>query len=357
MASTNFLITKKIAQMFIVALPYTTDESELFSAVEKYIEIGVGGLMLGVGGKLPFVQTGGDTDIKKLKTLTAKLKSFDPNLFLAIDGEGGDIFNLFENASTLKPQRYYGLEFENSGSTEQYEKDLNEYIGEMREVGINMNFAPILGTAKIGYKGYLSEHDRAYSDKGETVKKLSGIAIRKMRENKTIAVSKHFPGYGHIDKDPHIHLSELEVCDENNLFGYTIAEHNISAIMKGHVLSPVDKEYPATISEKTENYLREELEFTGLSITDQIFMNSLSQYYDRNGGDEKYTKRVVDAAKTNDIILMSYPSVGGKINIDSHNHFPRLHSAIAEAIENGEIDENKINESFERIMESKRAIV
>lgn len=345
---------KKIAQMFIVALPYTTDEKELYETVKKYIDIGVGGLMLGIGGKLPFVQEGGVTNIEKLKALTDKLKSLDPNLFLAIDGEGGDIFNLFENTSALKPQRYYGLEYENSGSTKEYEKDLDEYIKLMREVGINMNFSPILGVAKEGYKGYLSEHDRAYSDKEETVKKLSGIAIKKMRENGIIAVGKHFPGYGGIDKNPHDHLSEIENCDKNDTFGFAIRELSINAIMKGHVLSPIDNEQPATISKKVEKYLRDDLGFTGLGVTDAIFMHALGHYYEGFGKDESYTKMAVSVAKTNDLILMSYPKKeGGKIDIDSHKHFPRLHSAVLKAVENGEIDESKINESFERIINFK----
>ncbi|HJL55731.1 MAG TPA: glycoside hydrolase family 3 N-terminal domain-containing protein [Candidatus Paceibacterota bacterium] len=349
---------KKIAQMFIVALPYTTDEKELFETVEKYIDIGVGGLMLGLGGKLPFVETNNITDIKKLKALTDKLKSLDPNLFLAIDGEGGKIFNLFKNASVLKSQRYYGLEFENSGNTKEYEKDLDEYIKLMRKVHINMNFAPILGTAKEGYKGYLSEHDRAYSDKEETVKKLSGIAIKKMSENGIIAVGKHFPGYGGIDENPHLHLSKLEAYDKNDPFGFAIGKLGINAIMKGHVLSSIDEDMPATISEKVEKYLRKSLGFTGLVVTDAIFMHGLGHHYEKFGGDGNYTKRAVSVAKTNDIILMSYPKgANGEIDISAHEHFPRLHKAIVEEVMKGEIDKSKIDESYERIMKLKRVIM
>lgn len=364
MPNTNISIEKKVAQMFITATPLLDDEKEFFGVIEKYISIGVGGFMIGVGGKLPFAQTDGVTDIKKLKKLTDKLKSLDPNLFLAIDGEGGEIFNLFENISTLKSQRHYGLEFEKSGSTQEYENDLDEYIGIMKECGINMNFAPVLDTAKNGYKGYLSEHNRAYSDKEETVKKLSGIAINKMRENEIIAVGKHFPGYGHIEKNPHTYLSVLStdgVCkDKQNLFGNAISNHKIMAMMKGHVLSPIDKEIPATLSEKVEKHLREKLNFGGLSITDEIFMHSLSKYYDAFGGDKDHTKRVVAVAKANDIILMSYPKQknedGTIAQTDIYDNFEKLHNSVVQAVRVGEIDENKINESYERIAKIKSKI-
>ena len=344
--------------MFLVALPYTTDEKELFDTVEKYMEIGVGGFMLGIGGKLPYVQTDGVVDTTKLKTLINKLKQSDPTLFIAIDGEGGSLFNLFENISSLRPQRDYGLEYEKSGSTQQYEKDLDEYIKIMKEVGINMNFAPIFGSAKKGYEGYLSAYNRAYSDKDETVKRLSSIAVKKMQENGITVVGKHFPEYGSIDENPHTHLSKIETYDENDTLSSTMSEGIVKVIMKGHVLSPIDEDVPATISEKVEKYIREDLGFKGLSMTDEIFMHSLSRYYDDFGGDANHTKRVVAAAKTNDIILMSYPKQkhgnGTILQVESHDHFEKLHSAVLKATENADIDKSKINESFDRIMELKK---
>ena len=344
--------------MFLVALPYTTNEKDLFDIVEKYIETGVGGIMLGIGGKLPFVETDGVIDTKKLSELVTQLKALDPNLFIAIDGEGGSIFNLFENISALKPQRNYGIEFEKTGSTQEYEKDLDEYISLMKKVGINMNFAPIFGTAKAGYDGYLSIYDRAYSDKDATVKKLSNIAVKKMRASGIIAVGKHFPEYGSIDKNPHTNLSKIETYNEKDTLSSAILEDNVEVIMKGHVLSPIDEEIPATISEKTEKYLREDLEFNGLSVTDEIFMHSLSRYYDSLGGDTDHTKRAVAATKVNDIILMSYPKQkhgdGTIIQVQKHDHFEKLHSAVVEAVEEGVIDKIKIDESFERIQKLKK---
>ena len=343
-------LSKKVAQMFLVALPYTTDEKELFELIEKYIETGVGGFMLGIGGKLPYAEADGVIDIKKLKTLVTKLKELDPTLFIAIDGEGGSIFNLFENISDLKPQRYYGLEYEKSGSTDGYEKDLDQYVGIMKEVGINMNFAPIFGSAKKGYKGYLSAYDRAYSDKDETVKKLSAIAVQKMHENGITSVGKHFPEYGSLNKNPHTHLSKIETYDEKDALSSAMSEGIVKVIMKGHVLSPIDEHVPASISEKVERYIRDDLGFKGLGVTDEIFMYSL-------GNDEDRTEIVVAAAKVNDIILMSYPKQkhgdGTILQAESHNHFERLHSAVLKATENADIDKSKIDESFERIIKFK----
>ncbi|MBL7045340.1 MAG: hypothetical protein ISR98_01955 [Parcubacteria group bacterium] len=353
--------SQKVAQMFLVALPYTTDEKELFNIVEKYIEIGIGGFMLGIGGKLPYVQTDGVVDITKLKNLVDKLKELDSSLFIAIDGEGGSIFNLFENISALKPQGYYGMDYEESLNTGQYERDLKEYISIMKKVGINMNFSPIFGTAKEGYTGYLSAYSRAYSDKDETVEKLSNIAVKMMNDSGIIAVGKHFPEYGSIDKNPHTDLSKIESYDESATLSSAILKDNIKVVMKGHVLSPIDEIVPATISNKVEKYLREDLNFKGLSMTDEIFMHSLSRYYDASDGDTDHTKRAIDAAKVNDIILMSYPKQkhgdGTILQVESHDHFEKLHRAVVKAVEQGDIDEGSINESFNRIITLKKLII
>jgi beta-N-acetylhexosaminidase len=350
-------LSKKIAQMFIVALPYTTDEKVLFDVVEKYINIGVGGIMLGIGGKLPYAEADGVIDIEKLKTLVTKLKELDPTLFIAIDGEGGSIFNLFENISSLRPQRHYGIEYEKSGSTKEYEKDLDEYIGLMKKIGINMNFAPIFGNAKEGYAGYLSAYERAYSDKEETVEKLSNIAVQKMHESGITAVGKHFPEYGGIDKNPHTDLSKIETYNKDDALSSAILKNKIKVVMKGHILSPIDEEVPATISEKVERYLRDDLGFKGLSMTDEIFMHSLSRYYDAYDGDTDHTKRAIAGAIANDIILMSYPKQkhgdGTILQVERHDHFDKLHNAVVKAVENADIDKSKIDESFKRIIKFK----
>ncbi len=72
-------LLRKIAQCFIVAAPLTNDEKEFWSVLRDYINLGVGGIMLGIGGCFPFVETHGQTDIEKLKQLTERVKSYDPS--------------------------------------------------------------------------------------------------------------------------------------------------------------------------------------------------------------------------------------------------------------------------------------
>ena len=351
---------KKIAQMFIVAVPLINDEKELFRIIKEYIKLGVGGFMIGVGGKIEFLETNNIIDLNKVKYFVSKLKKLDPTLFLAIDGEGGSIFNFIENVSQLKCSREYGLEFENSGSTKQFEKDLKEYISIMKDCGVNMNFAPILDTAQKEYKGYITEHGRSYSDNDNTVKILSSIAIKEMQKNKIIAVGKHFPSYGFIDENPHTSLKQLknDIKLENSPFDHAIKQ-GIYGIMKGHTISDTDKKIPATLSLEMEDYLRKKLNFNGLAITDELFMGALNEYYAKLSEEESFIMRAVDSAKCNDILLISYPRQkqdGTVENIQGHERFPKLHKAVCDAARQGKISENKINESYELIIKYKKLI-
>lgn len=357
-------VQKKIAQMFIAAVPLIEDKNELFKVIKEYIDIGIGGLMIGVGGKIKFLETNGLIHLKKLKKFTEELKKLDPTLFLAIDGEGGELFNIFKDISPLKCAREYGLIYEKNKSLKEFQIDLDNYILSIKNSQINMNFTPVLDTAIIGYKGYMSEFGRAYSDKDETVKTLSNIFIRKMQENKIIAVGKHFPGYGNLSDNPHMKLKEINPSRDfssklkTSPYADAIMRGKLKAIMKGHVLSGLDKKAPATLSGEVDNYLRTELHFKGLSIADELFMGALNDYYANAGGDLDAAKRTVDAAKYNDLLIISYPKQEFhgrlKMNPTKHDHFQRLHRSVCKAVEKGVISKRIINNSYARIIIAKK---
>ncbi len=366
MNSSKVPLKRKIAQMFIVATPPIKDQKKIFKIIENYVDLGIGGLMLGIGGRFKFAQKQGITDIKKLQKFVFKLKKLDQSLFLAIDGEGGHDFNLFENIVSLKPSMEYGLQFEKDGNTKEFERDVKNYIKIIRWCGINMNFAPALDVAQPGYKGYMSKSGRSFSDKSYTVKTLSSIFIKEMQKNSIISVGKHFPGYGLLDENPHFHLrrqKNIANFENNDLikstFSKAIKKDKIIGIMKGHVLSVLDSKFPATLSANIENYLRKKLNFNGLSVTDELFMGALNEYY--KGLDRASTKRIVEAAKCNDLLLISYPKEqgpDGKLRklIRKHDHFQKLLDAVYDAVLNGQISEKKINKSYERIIRYKKLL-
>ena len=352
-------LSKQIAQCFIVAAPLTTDENEFWSVLRDYISLGVGGIMLGIGGRFPLVETDGQTDIKKLKQLAGQVKSYDSSLFLAVDGEGGEIFNIFKNEeiAVLKRPWHYGRLYEQTGNMKEYQHDLNDYCALLRECGINMNFAPVLGQALPDYQGYLSEQGRAYSDIVPTIMTLGGLAIRSMMDYNIIPVAKHFPGYGSITADPHLRLTSRSRDSVPEQFKTAIKD-GVPAIMKGHVLTHLDAARPASLSPVVEIYLRSELKFRGVSITDQIFMGAIDEYCEKQGEDLDYSERVIAALEANDMIIQSYPNQASADpaakNIAGHKYFFDFIKIIAKAVSEGKINESAIAKSYQRIQALKR---
>ena len=72
---------------------------------------------------------------------------------------------------------------------------------ELKDLGITMNFAPVLDINTLGDDGYMKS--RAYGQDPETVARLGAAAIRGLQEAGVAACAKHFPGMGQTELDPH----------------------------------------------------------------------------------------------------------------------------------------------------------
>jgi len=99
-----------------------------------------------------------------------------------------------------------------------------------------------------------------------------------------MAVAKHFPGLGRVDRDPHFHLPQILVdkreIEEVNLPPFRKAiEEGVSALMTSHAIYPaIDNDRPATMSRDVLTHLiRDEMAFKGLIITDDLEMAGDSQ--------------------------------------------------------------------------------
>ena len=356
----NVSLGKKVGSKFIVAAPLINEEGPLFDTLDTYMNLYPGGLMLGVVGTWPYLQDeNGATDPEKIMRFTERVKNdYDQSLFLAIDGEGGELFNLLGNHVPLKSARYYGKRSEEGEGTGEFERDLKRYTNVMKECGLNMNFSPVLDTAQEGYEGYMSESGRAYSDRDDTVKALGKAAIKMMQGKNIIPVGKHFPGYGPLDENPHMSLTPAIKVNrgqdiKDSPFGYAIKDLGIWGIMTGHVQSNLDYYRPATLSPGVKKFLRDSLGFKGLIIADEVFMLSLTHFYRDIGGDTEGTKRAVGAAISNDMLIVSYPKQKRddkfRIVSDKHEHFEKMHAAVCRAVGDGTIPEGDLNESYARV--------
>ena len=196
--------------------------------------------------------------------------------FISIDQEGGRV----ERTENIRPKRLSAkYAFEKGILKEQSE----EIASELKGWGFNLNFAPCVDVNTNPKNPIIGE--RSFSDNPEDVIKGMGIFTNAMRKYGIIPCVKHFPGHGDADKDSHLTLPvinlPLEKMEKIHIkpFKYAIAD-NIEMIMAAHLYCPsFDKEeIPSSLSSNVLNYLRKNLKYDGVVVSDDMVMNGVQKY-------------------------------------------------------------------------------
>lgn len=155
---------------------------------------------------------------------------------------------------------------------------------ELRAVGIDVNFAPVLDVASNPRNRVIG--DRAFSEDAHTSAAL-GIAFAKGSLSRGILpVGKHFPGHGDTSADSHKELPVVRAGRETLLRRELLpfrraAVAGIPALMTAHVMYPaLDDALPATLSRKIlHDLLRKRLRFRGAVISDALEMKAIADSY------------------------------------------------------------------------------
>jgi beta-N-acetylhexosaminidase len=224
-----------------------------------------------------------------------------PPLLIAIDQEGGVVARLKPPFSIFPGNPAIGNEDSDRGAIEFAETTARE----LKEVGIHMNFAPVLDVAPAGFDSVMKE--RIFSNDPDRVAHLGGVVIQHLQQQKVAACAKHFPGIGHTTLDSHLDLPYLnkgrEAIDTFDLVPFRAAiATGVYAVMLSHVVyTAIDPQWPASLSRKVaSDLLRGELGFQGVVFTDDLDMGAIAKYYDM----DTITKQVLEAEV--DIILMCH---------------------------------------------------
>jgi len=221
---------------------------------------------------------------EQLKNLVADAQSFALEelkrpVFFAIDQEGGSVqrlsphFNLIPAASSL---------------VEQGPEAVSEWSAvcatDLREIGIQINFAPVLDIVAVGTKHFMES--RSFGSTPARVSDLGTIWIETLQANGISATAKHFPGLGLAELDPH-HFAPV-ISDKSmekfhfHLIPFMAAlRARVNCMMTSHAVYPaVDPEWPATLShEICLLWLRQRLGFGGVLFTDDLDMAAIAENY------------------------------------------------------------------------------
>lgn len=259
-------------------------------------------------------------------------------LFLGVDEEGGRISRLPE-LTKLPTNEELGKRNDISLSY-----NIGKLLGkELSAFGFNLDFAPVLDINSNPDNPIIG--DRSFGKDAELVSELGLQMMKGIQSEQVISVIKHFPGHGDTAVDSHKELpiiqKSLEELQALELIPFKHAvEQGADVVMVGHILLPkIDSTYPASISERIiTDVLREQLGYEGIIITDDMTMKAILNNLEIG-------ESAVSAVKAgNDIVLVAHNYANVKKTVD----------AILKAIEDGEITEQRIDESVKRILSIKK---
>ncbi|AQQ53132.1 beta-N-acetylhexosaminidase [Planococcus lenghuensis] len=324
-------LEEKIGQMMIAGISGTALNSSAVSLIDEYQ---VGGLILYSANLTDIPQS-----IALLNQLQAENSENRFPLFLSVDQEGGRVSRLPDQLLNFPVNQVIG-----NVNNAQYSYEIGELLGEeLNSFGFNVNFAPVLDVNSNPDNPVIG--DRSFSPDPHIVSDLGIQTMKGMQSQGIIPVIKHFPGHGDTSVDSHLELpvvnKTLDELKNLELIPFTEAiEHGADAVMVAHILLPeLDAEYPATLSpEIIDGLLRDQLDFNGVVITDDMTMQAITDHY---GIGPAAVQSVIAGS---DILLVAH----------HYDAIVETHKALVKAVEEGVISEERIDESVQRILQLKK---
>lgn len=318
--------TEKLGQMMMIGIQGTKVDDDSLYMLNQYHMGGV--ILLDRNMKSP----------EQVKQLTSDLQVQSNEkvpLFIGIDEEGGDVVRMAEKLTPPPSQKEIGA----TGDIEQAKTWAIKTAKSLKEMGINVNFAPV---ADVG-----SNDKRSYSTDANTVIDFVRAATKGYQQENIIYSLKHFPGIGKGKVDSHVDSSSIDVTKEILMaedilpFKTIIDENdpNDYFILVSHLKYPaLDEEYPASLSSKIMiDLLRNELGYKGIIITDDMEMGAVANHND-------FRSIGVNAVKAGaDIVLVCH----------EYEHQQEVYLGLLDAVNSGEISQERIDESVKRIIKVK----
>lgn len=268
--------------------------------------------------------------------IEAKAAGYKVPLLISIDQENGVVRRLGEGTTIIPGAMLLG-----AAQDPTYSRKAGELTGkELKALGINWNLAPVVDINNNPKNPVIGV--RSFGEDPHKVSELAKQSMLGMQDAKVMTTLKHFPGHGDTSVDSHLDLPvishDLERLHQVELvpFKNCIAA-GADAIMSAHVHFPAlesEADLPATLSRSViTGLLREELGFEGVVTTDCMEMDAIAKGIGTVNGSVKAVQAGVD------LVMVSH----------LHGLQEQSILKIAEAIENGEIDEEQVDRSIERI--------
>ena len=320
-------LEEKVGQLFFVRTP----REDVIADIQQYH---LGGLIL----------FGEDTEEKTANELIQTLQSYQDAatlpLLIGADEEGGTVVRLssnphLSNSRFPSPQELFaqgGLDAVRAGTREK-----NIFL---RAMGVNVNLAPVADVS-TDPSDYI--HKRTLGQDAQATADYISVVTQQMARDQVGSVLKHFPGYGN-NVDTHTGISvdtrPLETFQTADflpfLAGFEAGGETTAVMVSHNIMTCVDDTRPASLSPAVHELLRKELNFGGVIMTDDLYMDAVAAY----GEDGRVAVMALQAG--NDMLATT----------NYREEIP----AVLEAIKNGDLTEEQIEGACMRVLKWKQAL-
>ncbi len=263
----------------------------------------------------------------------------DIPLFIAVDEEGGTVARLARNSSFKLTKYKSAAAVAESGDTDDA-YNMGKTIGAyLKEYGFNLDFAPVADVNSNPDNPVIGR--RSFSPDPEIAASMADACAKGLKSQGIMPTFKHFPGHGDTAEDSHKSLAvnshSLDRLMKDDWLPYLNSDLSDCAVMVGHIALPnvTGESISAALSRTVvTDYLRGTVGFNGPVITDSLKMQGVTDYF------ETGTAAIKAIQAGCDIILMP-------------QNFFTAYNAVLDAVRNGEISGERIDESLHRILKAK----
>lgn len=315
----SMTLEEQVGQLFLVRCNAET-------ALEDIANYHLGGLVLfGVD----FEQ---ETPESITQTIAAYQEAAKVPLLIAVDEEGGTVtrvshYSQFRETPFDAPRDLY-----DRGGMDLVLDTETEKCRLLRSLGINVNLAPV---CDISTQPDALLYQRSLGQGPEITSSFISKTVRIMADHQIGSVLKHFPGYGD-NEDTHVQIAidsrSLQTYESSDLLPFRAGiDSGADAVMVCHtIVEAMDSEMPASLSPAVHRYLRENMGYDGVVMTDDLVMEAITQQY---GAGEAAVLAVLAG---NDLLCSTEYAV--------------QYEAVLEAVLTGRIDYGMVVDSVKRVL-------
>jgi len=222
-------------------------------------------------------------DPTQLKALTDRIKEIAPNAIISIDHEGGRVQRLKQGFTSMPPAALIGELYQQDTPKGLEMASLSGRLAgyELREHGINLNYAPVLDINR-GLSQIIG--NRSWGPTSSQIIALTSAYVKGLHQSGVASVGKHFPGHGGVQPDSHISLPvderPAETIIKEDLQPFIALATQLPAIMTAHIVYQTLDSHPATFSRFwLQGQLRNQMNYKGVIFSDDLNMGAVKELY------------------------------------------------------------------------------